>query len=351
MKHILITGGAGYIGSLLTSELLRLNYRVTVLDSLLFSGDALLPFLRHPNFHFVRTDVTNPRAVKDAVRDGWQKPNSVVHLAGIVGFPACQAVGKQIAWKNNVEATKMVFSQAIDDLGAQRFIFTSTCNVYGPFSDSKPRTETSPLKPQSLYAETKVAAESFLLEQKDSSCVPLVFRLATLYGVSPRTRFDLLINELVFDAHTKHKLLIYERGNWRSFIHVHDTVDAIILGLEAEQSKIRGEVYNLGTQNFKKYNDDPQNVQKVGVEKDNIAELIQGIYGNVELDQREDITFGGDLHDIRLSFDKIQSSLEFKGKYKVEDGIKELKRALDDKMIYLPDEETKYRNARPFKPQ
>ena len=96
-RHVLITGGAGYIGSLLTSELLRLNYRVTILDSLLFGGESLVPFLHHPNFHFVKADVTEKRAVKDALKGDWQKPDAIIHLAAIVGFPACQAVGKQVA--------------------------------------------------------------------------------------------------------------------------------------------------------------------------------------------------------------------------------------------------------------
>ncbi|HEX5942071.1 MAG TPA: NAD(P)-dependent oxidoreductase, partial [Anaerolineales bacterium] len=112
--HVLITGGAGYIGSFLTSELLRANYRVTVLDSLLFGGESIIPFLHHPNFHFVKADVTEPRTVKDSLRDGWQKPDAVIHLAAIVGFPACQAVGRQVAWRYNVEATKSVFGQAVD---------------------------------------------------------------------------------------------------------------------------------------------------------------------------------------------------------------------------------------------
>ena len=107
-RHVLITGGAGYIGSLLTSELLRANYRVTVLDSLLFGGESLVPFLHHPNFHFVKADVTEPRAVKDALKDGWQRPEAIVHLAAIVGFPACQADGRQLAWSYNVDATKLV---------------------------------------------------------------------------------------------------------------------------------------------------------------------------------------------------------------------------------------------------
>ena len=113
-RHVLITGGAGYIGSLLTSELLRQNHRVTVVDSLLFGGEAIVPFLHHPNFHFVKMDVTEPRAVKDALKSDWPKPDAVVHLAAIVGFPACQAVGRQVAWRYNVEAAKRTFEQAAE---------------------------------------------------------------------------------------------------------------------------------------------------------------------------------------------------------------------------------------------
>ena len=156
MKHILITGGAGYIGSMLTSELLRQNYRVTVADSLLFGGESLVSFLHHPNFHFDKTDVTEKRAIKDSLKDGWQKPNALIHLAAIVGFPACQAVGKQVAWKYNVEATQMVFEQAAD-LGVERFVFASTYSNYGLSPDGKPVNEETPLNPQSLYAETKIA--------------------------------------------------------------------------------------------------------------------------------------------------------------------------------------------------
>src|SRR3970040_547889 len=141
-RHVLITGGAGYIGSLLTSELLRANYRVTVLDSLLFGGEGIVPFLHHPNFHFVKADVTEPRTVRDAVKRSWQVPNTVVHLAGIVGFPACQAVGKQVAWKYNVEATKNVYGQAAD-MGVARFVFASTYSNYGLSPDGKPVTEDS----------------------------------------------------------------------------------------------------------------------------------------------------------------------------------------------------------------
>ncbi|MBE7536610.1 MAG: NAD(P)-dependent oxidoreductase [Anaerolineales bacterium] len=329
MKHILITGGAGYIGSLLTSELLRLGYRVSVLDSLLFGGEAIVPFLHHPNFHFVKTDVTEPRAVKDSLKDGWQKPDAVIHLAAIVGFPACQAVGKQVAWKYNVDSTKMVFEQAAD-LGVERFVFASTYSNYGLSPDGKPVTEESPLNPQSLYAETKIAAEEFLLSQKDSSTAPLLFRFATLYGLSPRTRFDLIVNQFVLEAFTKRVLIIYQRGYSRSFVHIRDVARGVIMGLEAEQSKIRGQIFNLGTDNG-------------NYSKDDIVALVRKRMPEVEIEYK-DLTFGGDMRDITVSFAKIKSVLGFDTTLDVDDGIRELLFALKTGLIQNPTD-TRYRNA------
>jgi nucleoside-diphosphate-sugar epimerase len=328
-RHVVITGGAGYIGSLLTSELLRANYRVTVLDSLLFGGESLVPFLHHPNFHFIKTDVTEPRAVKDALKDGWQKPDAVVHLAAIVGFPACQAVGKQVAWRYNVEATKSVFGQAAD-LGAERFVFASTYSNYGLSEDGSPVTEESPLNPQSLYAETKIAAEEFLLSQKNASCAPLVFRFATLYGISPRTRFDLIVNQFVLEAFNRRELIIYQRGYSRSFVHIRDVVRGVIMGLEAEQSKIRGEIYNLGTDNG-------------NYSKDDIVRLILKRMPETRVEYK-DLTFGGDMRDITVSYAKIKNVLGFDTTLDVDDGIRELLFALKSGIIRNPNDE-KYRNA------
>jgi len=328
-KHILITGGAGYIGSLLTSELLRANYRVTVLDSLLFGGESLLPFLHNPNFHFVKADVTEPRAIKDAARDGWQKPDSIVHLAAIVGFPACQAVGRQVAWRYNVEATEMVFEQAAD-LGADRFVFASTYSNYGLAADGKPVTEESPLNPQSLYAETKVAAEGYLLAQKDGVTAPISFRFATLYGISPRTRFDLIVNQFVLDAYTRRQLLIYQRGYSRSFVHVQDVVRGIIIGLEADKSKVRGQVFNLGT--------DDGNYTK-----DQIVNLVLKRMPETVVEYK-DLTFGGDMRDITVSFEKIRRVLGFETTLTVDDGVREVLHALKTGLIRNPSDE-RYRNA------
>ena len=327
--HVLITGGAGYIGSLLTSELLRANYRVTVLDSLLFGGEAIVPFLHHPNFHFIKADVTEPRAIRDAVKRDWQTPNAVVHLAAIVGFPACQAVGKQVSWKYNFDSTKIVFEQAAD-LGVERFVFASTYSNYGLSEDGKPVTEESPLNPQSLYAETKIASEEYLLSQKDAACAPLVFRFATLYGLSPRTRFDLIVNQFVLEAFTKRELIIYQRGYSRSFVHIRDVVRGVIMGLEAEQSKIRGQVFNLGTENG-------------NYTKNEIVNLVLKRMPEVVV-QYKDMSFGGDMRDITVSFEKIKRVLGFNTTLIVDDGVREVLFALKTGLIKNPTDD-KYRNA------
>ncbi len=329
MKHIFITGGAGYIGSLLTSELLRQNYRVTVADSLLFGGESLVPFLHHPNFHFVKADVTERRAIKDSLKSDWQKPDALIHLAAIVGFPACQAVGKQVAWKYNVEATQMVFEQAAD-LGVERFVFASTYSNYGLSADGKPVNEETPLNPQSLYAETKIAAEEFLLSQKDSTCAPLLFRFATLYGISPRTRFDLIVNQFVLDAFTKRALIIYQRGYSRSFVHIRDVARGVIMGLEAERAKIQGQVFNLGTDNG-------------NYSKDDIVRLVLKRMPQTIVEYK-DLTFGGDMRDITVSFAKIKSVLGFETTLDVNDGVREVLFALKTGLIQDPSD-ARYRNA------
>jgi nucleoside-diphosphate-sugar epimerase len=334
-RHVLITGGAGYIGSLLTSELLLSGFKVTVIDSLLFGGDSLVPFLPHPNFRFVKADVTERRAVKDAVRGDtaasrkWPKPEAVVHLAGIVGFPACQAVGKQVAWRYNVEATKLVFQQA-SDLNVPRLVFSSSYSNYGLMPDGQSVTEQSPLNPQSLYAETKIAAEEYLLQQRSAETASILLRLATLYGISPRTRFDLIVNQFVLDAFTRRHLLIYQRGYSRSFVHVRDVVRGMMLVLNAPLETVKGQIYNLGTEDGNYTKD-----QIVGLVLKRMPETVV---------EYKDLTFGGDMRDITVSFAKIRRDLSFKTSLDVDDGIRDLLYALKSGLIRNPLDE-RYRNA------
>jgi nucleoside-diphosphate-sugar epimerase len=328
LPHVLITGGAGYIGSLLTGELLRAGHRVTVVDKLLFGGDSLVSYLPHPDFRFVKADVWEPRALREAVKDQ-PAPDAVVHLAAIVGFPACQAVGKEVAWRYNVETTQRVFEQA-EELGVGRLIFSSTYSNYGQSNGGQPVTEESPLTPQSLYAETKIAAEEYLLSQAKAHCAPLIFRFATLYGLSPRTRFDLIVNQFVLEAYTRRELLIYQRGYSRSFVHVRDVVAGLMLGLAAPEKQVRGQIYNLGS-------------EQGNYSKDDIVGLVLKRLPETSV-RYKDLTFGGDMRDITVSFDKIKKQLGFTTQFTVDDGVREVLHALQTGLIRDPQDQH-YRNA------
>jgi len=234
-----------------------------------------------------------------------------------------------VAWKYNFEATKMVFEQSAD-LGVERFVFASTYSNYGLSEDGKPVTEESSLNPQSLYAETKIASEEYLLSQKDAVCAPLLFRFATLYGISPRTRFDLIVNQFVLEAFTKRELIIYQRGYSRSFVHIRDVVRGVIMGLEAEQSKIRGQVFNLGTENG-------------NYSKNEIVNFILRRMPETVVEYKN-LTFGGDMRDITVSFEKIKRVLGFDTTLTVDDGVREVLFALKSGLIRNPSDD-RYRNA------
>jgi nucleoside-diphosphate-sugar epimerase len=320
-SHFVITGGAGYIGSVLTSRLLEQGHYVTVVDNLLYGGESLLAFLGFPNFRFVKADVCEPRAIRTAIQSDLQMPHAIIHLAGINGFPACQAVGRQVAWRYNVEATQHVFEQA-NELGIPRFVFISSCSNYASDPDGQPANEDKPLNPQTLFGETQVAAEIYLLSHSDAACAPLIFRVASLYGLSPRMRFDLLLHQFVLDAFSKREISINQRGYQRSFLNVSDAVEGIMLGFAAEEGYVRGVVYNLGSQNG-------------NYTKDQLAEQVLKRLPETVLVYK-DITFGGDMRDQNVSFQKIQTELGFQANQNVEDGIREVLNALRSGMFNDP---------------
>jgi nucleoside-diphosphate-sugar epimerase len=181
-----------------------------------------------------------------------------------------------------------------------------------------------------LYAETKIAAEQYLLAQSAAAPAPLLLRFATLYGISPRTRFDLIVNQFVLDAFTRRELIIYQRGYSRSFVHVCDAVRAILLGLDAPEEKVRGQIYNVGT-------------PKGNYTKDEIVALVLKRLPETVVTYK-DLTFGGDMRDIAVSFDKIQRELGFNTALTVDDGVREVVHALRTGLIRNPHDE-RYRNA------
>jgi nucleoside-diphosphate-sugar epimerase len=333
-SHILITGGAGYIGSALCGTLLQRGFFVTVIDKLMFGGEPLLPYFHHPCFHFHLGDVCETdvlgEALKGAYARGAPALSVVVHLAGIVGFPACEAMDKDRVWRENVEAVKVVFEQA-DALGAPRLIFSSTYSNYGVAEDGLPVTENADLHPQSLYAETKIAAEEFLQQSSHSSSVaPLIYRFTTLYGPSPRMRFDLIINQFVLEAHANGELLIYQRNFSRSFVHIQDVIRGILLGIKAPEERVRGEIYNLGS-------------SEGNYTKDEIVSLIGEVLPDTRV-RYDDLNFDGDMRDVQVSFEKITNKLGFVPRHTVREGIEDVMRLLNSGLIRDPFSE-RFRNA------
>jgi nucleoside-diphosphate-sugar epimerase len=315
---VLITGGAGYIGSLLTGVLLQRGYSVTIVDDLLFGGDSILAYMPHPGFRFIKANVTE----KDAIRPHFKGVDFVVHLAAIVGFPACQQVGPQVSWMYNTQGTKNVYELANENK-VKRLVFSSTYSNYGIAEGDAPVTEESPLNPQSLYAETKIAAEQFLLaEGKKGGTIPVLFRFATLFGLSPRTRFDLIINQFVLEAIEKRHLIIYQKNYNRSFVHIRDIAKALVLALEADAGKVGNQVFNVGS-NGGNYS------------KEELIGMIQKYVSGVTI-QYKDLSFGGDMRDIKVSFDKIERVLGYKAEVTVEQGIQELAEAIQTKLLFDP---------------
>lgn len=318
-EGVLITGGAGYVGSLLTGELLRRGHRVMVLDALIFGGESLLGYLSHPRFAFRKVDLADGNQELARRMKGI---DVIFHLAALVGFPACQQVGEAAAWRYNVEATRRVF-EAAEVAGVRRFIFASTYSNYGIGNGAAPVTETSPLRPQSLYARTKIAAEEYLLtEGQRSGCTVVIPRFATLYGLSPRTRFDLIVNQFVLEALSKRKLVLYQGDYTRSFIHVGDVVEALGLLAEAPEERVRNQIFNVAASdgNYSKHE---------------VVELVRKQVPQVCVEYR-DLSFGEDMRDVAVSAEKIGRVLGFRARRSLEEGIREVKEALESGLIQDP---------------
>ena len=303
---ILITGGAGYIGEPLAELLADTGHRVRVLDSFLHGQEHLAARLEGAGVELIRGDVRNAGARERAL-DG---AHAVVHLAAIVGDPAC-ARDPEVAREVNIEGTKALVADAAR-AGAERFIFASTCSNYGRMADpTVPIGEDAELAPVSLYAEQKVTVERFLLGG-DHGIQPTCLRFATIYGVAPRMRFDLTVNEFTRDLWADRSLEVFGEQFWRPYVHVRDAGRAVAAVLAAPGEKVSGEVYNVGRSG--------ENYRKLDLVEEIRRQIDTGSVTYVHRDE--------DPRDYKVSFDKIRAELGFETLMTVPDGITEVLGAL-----------------------
>ncbi|PKD43228.1 NAD-dependent epimerase/dehydratase family protein [Rhodohalobacter barkolensis] len=318
MEKVLVTGGAGYIGSVLVRLLLEKGYNVRVFDNLSFGGESIVDLLNHDRFEFLKGDMRNEDDLKKAV-DGI---DYIAHLAAIVGDPACRKFPED-AKAINLEGSKSLYSIA-NEAGVKKFVFASTCSNYGKMDDPEAYVnEDSKLAPVSLYAETKVAVEKYLLNQpKTNNCKPTSLRFSTVYGLSPRPRFDLTVNEFTRELALGRELVIFGEQFWRPYCHVVDLSRSVIEVFEADDEAVAYDVFNVG--------DTDENYQKEMI----VNEILKVIPdGNIKYVQKDE-----DPRDYRVSFDKIKDRLGFKITKRVPDGIKNIKQAVVDGFFHDPDD-------------
>ena len=325
MKNILVTGGAGYVGSGLLRELLVNGYSVTCVDNLIFGGESLLDIWHNKNFTFINCDINDSEKLDNI----FSKNNfdGVIHLAAIVGDPACKLYS-DLANKTNWTSSKWLIEKS-KSAGVSKFIFASTCSNYGKMDDPEAYVdENSRLAPVSLYAELKVKFEKYMLSQmkRIDGFSATSLRFSTVYGLSPRMRFDLTVNEFTKDLALGKELVIFGEQFWRPYCHVKDFSNAFITVLKSPNEKVAYNVFNVG--------DTKENYTK--------QMLVNEIKKVLPKSKIKYVAKNEDARDYRVNCDKIQKELGFKISMTVPDGIKEIKRVIQENLIQDPEDQKYY---------
>lgn len=293
---ILITGGAGYIGTTLIPMLLDKNYKLTVYDSLIFNnGDKLIPFISNKNFSFVEGDIRDEKKISHLMK-GY---DIIIHLAALVGFPICREKGFDESFDVNTNGTEIIIKNLSNN---QYLLFGSTGSNYGEVDGIC--TEESPLNPLSIYGKTKTEAEKLVLNRPNSTA----FRFATAFGVSPRLRLDLLVNDLTFKSLREGYAVVYESHFMRTFIHVRDIAKVFIFAIENYQ-KMKNNVFNVGSNNM-------------NFSKKQVCEIIKNEIPSVYFNFA-DIGEDADKRNYQVSYKKI-NDLGFETSITLQEGVIEL---------------------------
>lgn len=319
MTKVLITGGAGCIGTVISDLALQQGCIVRVVDSLWFNKAIPASYAANPNYEFTKGDIRDADLMYRLLED----VDFVVHMAAVVGEPASKKF-PELTYQINYEASIHLISQALER-GIKCFIFFSTCSNYG-ISDGI-ATEQTPLKPLSLYAETKVDVERHLMNNVEGLDW-VICRLSTVYGCSPRMRFDLTVNDFTMNAYMKKYLRIFLPYTYRPYVHVHD-VAKVIIEIINNFEKVKNNVFNVGFNG--------ENYQKI-----RIAEIVKRFVPETKI---EIVKTGADLRNYRVDFSKLQEFLNIKNEFTVEDGVKRILGLLEDRIIRDPYESCYYNTS------
>jgi nucleoside-diphosphate-sugar epimerase len=299
-NRVLVIGGAGYIGSRVVPRLLDSGMEVVVLDLMAFGEQPVAAFKDHPKVSFVREDYRNVETLVTHLRN----VDSVVHLGGLVGDPAC-AVDEELTVDINVTSTRLI-AELSKSHGVRRFVFASSCSIYG--ANDKIVDETSSFNPQSLYAKSKVASEAVISEFASQDFEPVYMRLGTIYGLSGRTRFDLVVNLLSAKAMLSGDITVFGSDQWRPFVHVDDAARAFELALKAPASAVANQAFNVGS--------DEQNMT--------LMDLAQKINQMVPTSRILVTDENVDRRNYRVDFTKIKRVLGFTPNWTMEQGIQQV---------------------------
>ncbi len=309
-EKILVTGGAGYIGSVLVPILLKEGYSVTVLDNLMYFQNSLLGCCHYKNFKFVKGDIRDESLINSLIREH----DVVIPLAAIVGAPACKA-NLEVARQINVDAHLMMLKKISP---SQMVIFPTTNSGYGIGEKDKYCTEESPLRPVSEYGKMKVMVEKAFLDKGNA----ITFRLATVFGMSPRMRLDLMVNDFTFKAYKDRYIILFEEHFRRNFIHIRDVARAFVFALR-NYDEMRGEPFNIG-------------LSSANLTKRELCEKIKKHVPDFYIFSAP-VGHDPDRRDYIVSNEKIES-LGWKPLFSLDDGIKELLKGFE--MIF----DARYRN-------
>ena len=304
-KSVLIIGGEGYIGSVLSSYLISKGYQVKSLDYLIYNNHScVLNNYANDQYEFVFGDMKNKFVLDKALKD----VENVVLLAGLVGDPITKKYPKE--------------AKEINNSGIKRLVFISTCSNYGLIENDELADENHQLKPLSLYAESKVKAEHYILSLKDKvDYDSVILRFATAFGLSPRMRFDLTISQFTRELYLGNELVVFDENTWRPYCHTLDFSRLIYKVIEAPSENISFKIFNAGgsSNNFTK---------KMIV--DEILKFLPN--GKVKYQKH-----GSDPRNYRVDFSKVDDKLGFKPQYNIQYGIKELMHAMDNQLFNLVD--------------